>query len=67
MALPGLLLGVVPGVVGLLLGQAMLLLFGCWMVVAASGDVAVLWVTRHVPPSAMVRDHPTQAGCLVLK
>ena len=66
-ALPGLLLGVVPGVAGLLLGQAILLLFGCWMVVAASGDVAVLWVTRHVPPSAMVRDHPTQAGCLVLK
>ncbi|MEZ4512051.1 MAG: alpha/beta fold hydrolase [Chloroflexota bacterium] len=66
-ALPGLLLGAVPGVLGLLLGNAPLLLFGGWMIVAASGDVAVLWVTRRVQPSAKVRDHPTQAGCLVLK
>lgn len=66
-ALPGLLLGVVPAGLGLLLGLVPLLLFGCWMVVAASGDVAVLWATRHVAGSALVRDHPTRAGCWVLK
>lgn len=66
-AMPGLLLGIVPSVLGLLLGHAPLLLFGGWMVIAASGDLAVLWVTRHVAAAATVRDHPTQAGCLVLK
>jgi hypothetical protein len=66
-ALPGLVLGLLPGLLGLLLGNAPLLLFGGWMLVAAGGDVAVLWATRHVAAAARVRDHPTQAGCLVLQ
>ena len=40
--------------------------FGFLMLVAAAGDVLILWVLRGVPPRAWVQDHPRQVGCLVV-
>ncbi|MBL0175226.1 MAG: DUF3267 domain-containing protein [Ignavibacteria bacterium] len=65
-ALPGFVLGVVPAVIGLLTGDAWLALWGFFMVIAAAGDVAILWAIRGVPRDAIVRDHPSRAGCQVL-
>jgi len=33
---------------------------------AAGGDLLVLWVIRNVDARAMVQDHPSRAGCLVV-
>ena len=65
--LPGLVLGVVPGLLGIALGSWWLVLWGTFMLIAAGGDLAVWWAIRTVPADALVLDHPTKAGCQILK
>ena len=66
-ALPGLVTGVLPALLGLALGQPVLLLLGAILVIAAVGDLMVLWAIRRVPAGAKVLDHPSLPGCLVLR
>ncbi|NJN54793.1 MAG: DUF3267 domain-containing protein [Anaerolineae bacterium] len=66
-ALPGLALGVLPALVGLVAGVWWLVVWGALMLISAGGDLAVLLVVRHVPGEALVQDHPTMVGCHVLK
>ena len=65
-ALPGLVLGLLPVVVGLSLGWGKWMLFGVLMIGLAGGDAAVLWAIRRVPGESQVLDHPTAVGCTVL-
>ncbi len=65
--LPGLVLGILPGILGVVLRSWSLVLWGILMTTAAGGDLAVLLAIRQVPGSAWVLDHPTKAGCQVLK
>jgi hypothetical protein len=65
-ALPGVILGVVPVFVGIGWESASITLYGFLMLVGASGDFAILWKIRHVPPESYVLDHPYRAGCWVL-
>lgn len=67
LALPGILLGLVPGLLGLAIGAGWLLMWGVMMSVAAAGDLAVLLAIRAVSGDSLVLDHPSKAGCLVLK
>lgn len=64
--LPGLLLGMVPGVVGVILQLPLLVMWATLMLLAAGGDTAVLWAVRKVPSQAKVLDHPSEVGCQVL-
>ncbi|PSQ70106.1 MAG: hypothetical protein BRD26_05270 [Bacteroidetes bacterium QH_1_64_81] len=66
LALPGLVLGAVPLALGVSTGIWLVTFFGFLMLVAAAGDVLILWVLRGVPPRAWVQDHPRQVGCLVV-
>lgn len=65
-ALPGLLLGLLPGAWGVINGSLLLTLFGTLMLIAAGGDFAVLLAIRRVPTHSLVQDHPSLAGCQVL-
>jgi len=62
---PGIVLGVIPCIVGIATGDGLLTLFGAIMLSAAIGDLYVYWIIREVPGDAQVRDHPSQAGCMV--
>ena len=62
---PGIVLGVLPALVGLALGHGALFLFGLLFTLAAGGDGLILWLLRDVPPDRLVEDHPERAGCLV--
>ena len=64
--LPGLFLGVLPGLAGVALQQPLLVMWATLMLLAAGGDTAVLWAVRRVPGSAQVLDHPAKVGCRVL-
>ena len=64
--LPGLVLGILPGVLGIFLQSWPLVLWGILMTIAAGGDLAVLLAIRQVPGSTWVCDHPSKAGCQVL-
>lgn len=66
-ALPGLVLGVLPGLLGIAFQQWWLVVWGALMLVAAGGDLAILLAIRRVPGDARVLDHPTKAGCLVIR
>lgn len=62
-ALPGLALGILPGLVGILLGSAALTFFGAFMTSGALGDAMILWLLRDAPKNARVLDHPSKVGC----
>lgn len=64
--LPGLLLGVLPGLFGMAFQQPLLVMWATLMLLAAGGDAAVLWAVCQVPSTARVLDHPKKVGCQVL-
>ena len=66
-ATPGVVLGLGPALASLATGDGFLLLFGLLFTIAAGGDALILWLLRGVPPARLVQDHPTRAGCLVLR
>jgi hypothetical protein len=66
LVLPLLVLGLVPFVAGLALGDALVAKLGSLMVLGAGGDVAVLLALRSLPSGVRVVDHPSQPGCYVL-
>lgn len=63
----GLMLGLIPYALSLISGNSSLLLFGVIHTFAAGGDWIILWLLRGVEPGALVEDHPSRAGCSVLK
>lgn len=64
--LPGLVLGVIPAAVGIVVGNGWLMLWGGLMLVAAAGDIAVWWAVRRLPAATLVLDHPTKIGCEIV-
>lgn len=65
-AVPGIVLGIVPGIAAIAIGSPGWLVFGFLFTLAAGGDALILWMLRDVPGGALVEDHPTRAGCYVL-
>lgn len=63
---PGIVLGLLPALVGIATGWGDWALFGLLFTLAAGGDAVIVWVLRGVPGDALVDDHPSRAGCLVL-
>ena len=65
--LPGLILGVLPALIGLITGIGVLTLGGAFLFAAAGGDIAVLWAIRAEKNNALVLDHPERVGCVILE
>ena len=63
--MPGFVLGIVPFILSLLLGNANLLWFSIIQTAAASGDWLILWLLRNVKSGTLVEDHPSRAGCYI--
>jgi len=64
-AMPGLALGVLPLLIAIATGNGWLAGFGMLFLVAAGGDILILWMLRHVPATSTIQDHPSQPGCIV--
>jgi Putative zincin peptidase len=64
--MPAIVLGVVPFAVGTLVGSPSPALYGMIFVFAAGGDLLVLRLLHGVDARALVLDHPSRAGCIVL-
>jgi hypothetical protein len=64
-ATPLLLMGILPYLIGLCFGNGLLAAFGLIFILAAGGDVVILWLIRRVNGTALVEDHPSRAGCYV--
>jgi hypothetical protein len=65
--MPGFLLGILPYLLSLGLGNGNLFWFGLVHTAAASGDWLVLWLIRNLKPGTQVEDHPTNVGCYVIE
>jgi len=65
-AMPCILLGLLPAILGIVNGEGWLLAFGLLFITAAGGDILILWLIRNVSNDKYVEDHPTNAGCYVL-
>jgi hypothetical protein len=65
-AMPGIVLGLLPAIVGLATGRGAWSGFGAILLAAAAGDALVLWSLRGVPPAMLVRDHPSRVGCEIV-
>ena len=65
--LPGVVLGLLPGWIGAVVEQPLLVMWATLMLLAAGGDAAVLWAVRQVPSGERVLDHPKKVGCQVLR
>jgi len=65
-ALPALVLGALPYVIGTGLGNLPIAFFGTVFLLAAAGDLLVLWLIRGIDARVLVQDHPRQVGCIVV-
>lgn len=65
LVLPGLVLGLIPALAGLALGNGYLTVYGFVMLASAIGDIVMLIRLRPYAPHLMVRDHPSDIGCQV--
>jgi hypothetical protein len=63
--MPGFVLGILPFILSLILGNGNLLWFSVIQTAAASGDWLILWLLRTTQGGTLVEDHPTRAGCYV--
>jgi hypothetical protein len=65
--LPFIVLGVIPSIAGIIMGNSIMLLYGVIFIFAAGGDLLILWITRFLQAGTRIEDHPTRAGCFVLE
>lgn len=65
-AMPGLIFGVLPVIVGLALGNGLIFISGLFMTAVAGGDMVILYLLRKDKNTVLVEDHPNNAGCYVL-
>jgi hypothetical protein len=63
--LPGVVLGIVPSVVALIIGNPILLLFGVVFTIAANGDFMIPYLLRKEPAHHFVQNHPSRVGCYI--
>ena len=66
-AMPGILLGLVPSLVGLITGYPWMMFFGLLFILAAGGDMLILWLLRNIKPGTLVEDHSSRIGCYVIE
>lgn len=65
--LPAIVLGFIPSILAIILGNLWLLIFGFFFTFAAGGDFLILWLLRHEQSTDMVQDHPDKIGCIIIE
>lgn len=65
--MPGLVMGVLPTIAGLLIGNIYLFASGLLFTFAAGGYALILWMLRKARKEDLVQDHPGLIGCIVYR
>jgi len=61
-AMPLLLMGIIPSVAALILGNGLYLCIGIFFIWTAGGDIISLFMLRNIDKNTMVYDHPDSIG-----
>ena len=64
--MPCVVLGVIPSIVALFIGNLPLLAWGVFFISAAAGDIWMTWLLTKENPKSMVLDHPSEAGFYII-
>ena len=61
-AMPLFILGIVPSIIGLIIGHGGFLAFGIFFTIAAGGDIIALFMLRKLDNEIYISDHPDKMG-----
>ena len=64
---PFILMGIIPGLISLAIGNIPLLLFGIFFSSAAAGDLMIYSLIKKEDPQDYVQDHPSEAGYYIFR
>ena len=65
--MPAIILGIIPSIVSMIIGNPGLLFFGLIFTVSAIGDFMIIYLLRKEKMDTLVLDHPSEAGCYVFR
>jgi hypothetical protein len=65
--MPTMLLGILPTLIAIYIGNLILLVFGIMFIAAGGGDLLMIYSLRNEKPSSLIQDHPTEIGCIVYR
>lgn len=64
---PAIIMGIIPTVIAIVIGNLGLLIFGMFFTMAAGGDFLIINLIRKESSSDLVQDHPSEAGCFIYR
>jgi len=64
--LPGIILGIIPTVCGMIFENVIIAFVGAVMTGAAGGDLVVIWMLRAIPSDRKILDHPSECGFILI-
>ena len=65
--MPAIILGFIPAILAIIIGNLGLLIFGIIFIVAACGDFLVIYSLRKESKETLVEDHPSEVGFYVYR
>ena len=65
--MPGIVLGLIPLVIAIAMGNLLLLILGIIFTIVASGDFMIVNLLKRENMDDYVQDHPTEAGCFIYR
>lgn len=65
--MPAIILGLIPAIYSIIMGNIGLLLFGVFFTMTACGDFLVINVLRKEKMDSLVQDHPSEVGCYIYR
>lgn len=66
--MPGIILGLIPSILGVVFGNIFLLLIGWFMTLGAAGDLMIIQLLWNEDKNnSYVLDHPSEAGCYIYR
>ncbi len=64
---PAIFLGVIPTIIGLVIGRYLITFLGIFFIVAAIGDFMVIYLLKDEKSTDYAQDHPSEAGCYIFR
>ncbi len=65
--MPAVLLGFLPAILSIIIGNVWFLIFGIFFTIAAAGDFLIVNLLRKENRNDLVQDHPSEAGCYIYR
>ncbi|MGQ0828185.1 MAG: DUF3267 domain-containing protein [Bacteroidota bacterium] len=65
--MPAIILGVVPAIISIVIGNIGLLVFGIFFTMVAVGDFLIINLLRKENKDSLVLDHPSEAGFFIYR